>query len=105
MIAVVFLCAAGLVTAGLVESLWAMATGERLRFELAGTRGMGGALKVLALVLASPLLFGELALRTLNGRDGRPLVGLLAIAGAAFWCLVQGVVIVSAVQLLAHGAG
>lgn len=101
--AVMFTAATGLVAAGLVESLWGLVTGESLRLELPESGGFSGALKGLAIVLALPLLLGEFAVTALAGGDSGRVFGFLAIGGAAVWCLVQGVVIVSTVLTLAPG--
>jgi len=99
-----FVVAAGLVAAGLVSSVFVAVSGEPLRPGVLGTRDVFMPLRVLALVVGLPMVLGGVGLKVLRDNRHSPLQGWLAIAAAAFWCFVQGVVIVAAVLRLAPAA-
>jgi len=100
-----FVVATGLVAAGLVNSAWAAATGEALRPRVLEIRDALMPFRVLALVLGLPILLAGLARRIMGGDGGGLVLGGLAVGGAAVWCFVEGVVIVTSAARLAALVG
>lgn len=97
-ISIVLAMATGIVAAGLAQSLWAMATGERPQLEMLETFGLATPIKVLVLIVCAPVLLARVAWRLL---DGAPVPGMGVLAVAGLWSFVQGVFILSQVFRIA----
>jgi hypothetical protein len=93
MVYLVYLYAAavGFVAAGVTGSIWALATGESLRFGLLFEPGVIAPLRALVVVAAAPLLLLLAAWRFV----GSIIVGMLLVAVSLAWSFLQGAFILT----------
>ncbi len=89
--AYIFAVAVGIVAAGVTGSLWAMATGERLRFGLLLEPSAIAPLRALVVVASAPLLLLLAAWRFV----GSPIAGILLVGASLGWSFLQGVFILT----------
>ena len=93
----VFAIATGLVAAGITGSAWAGLTGQRVHIDLLKTESLFLPLRVIALVLHAPIVLLGWGLGGIGSNSALNVPRLLtAIVLAGFWCLLQGVVILTA---------
>jgi hypothetical protein len=81
----------GLVAAGIMGSIWSLATGEELRFGLLLEPSFLAPVRALVVVACAPLLLLLAARRHV----GSAVVGLLMIAASLGWSFLQGVFILT----------
>ncbi len=89
-----FVSAVGLVSAGLVSSLWSVLTGRAVSLGLLADRGLLLPLRVMVLVLSGPVLLIVTGFRQVCGPSGNVFKWWMTLPSAMGWSFVQGVVVV-----------
>jgi hypothetical protein len=87
-----FTAAAGLVSAGMAGSLWAMFAGEQPQVEILRRLDERTPLRVAALVAYAPMAVTRAGFEYL---DKNPLLGFMAVALGLVWSFMQGVFILT----------
>ena len=86
-----YVIAVGIVAAGVIGSMWAMATGESPRFGLLLEPSAIAPVRALVVVAYAPLLILLTAWRFV----GSPILGMLLVAASLGWSFLQGVFILT----------
>ena len=90
-LAYLYAIAVGIVAAGSVGSMWALATGESPRFSLLLEPSMIAPLQALVVVACVPLMLLFAAWRF----AGSAIVGMLLVVASLGWSFLQGVFILT----------
>jgi hypothetical protein len=88
----VYAVAVGLVSAGLIGSAWALATGERPKFQLLLEPSFFAPFRTLAVVIHAPLIM------LYNGFWkflANPVIGIILMTASLGWSFLQGVFILT----------
>ena len=90
-LAYLYAIAVGIVAAGTVGSMWALATGESPRFGLLLEPSIIAPLRALAVVAYAPLMLLFAAWHFV----GKAIVGMLLVVASLGWSFLQGVFILT----------
>ena len=95
-----FVCAVGLVTAGLIRNLWQLTTGRQVSLRLLEDQGLLMPLRAMVIVTSAPLLIVGRVVQPVGGPSDALFKWWIALPAALGLSFIQGVVVVVSLGLL-----
>ena len=95
-----FVCAVGLVTAGVVRNAWPLLTGSPVSLQLLAERGLSLPIRSLVLVVAAPLLLISAAFSPASPATAQLMKWWIVVPAVLGMCFAQGVVVIVALRAI-----